>query len=82
MKKSFNKNSFIEYINEIKQFSELDHKNNINNIINENITYKDLILSIQDKYGKGTNWAKQLVIIWIDKNFIYKNKFNKYEKRY
>jgi hypothetical protein len=82
MKKSFNKNSFITYINEIKQFTELDHKNNINNIINESINYKDLIHLIQEKYGKGTNWAKQLIIIWIDKEYINKNKSNRYEKRY
>jgi hypothetical protein len=65
-----------------KQFTELDHKNIINQLIYGPIAYKDLIADIQEQHAKGTNWAKQLCKIWIDKKYIYKNEANLYEKRY
>jgi hypothetical protein len=65
-----------------KQFTELDHKNIINQLIYGPIAYKDLIAVIQEQNAKGTNWAKQLCKIWIDKKYIYKNENNFYEKRY
>ena len=65
-----------------KQFTELDHKNIINQLIYGPITYKDLIADIQEQHAKGMNWAKQLCKIWIDKKYIYKNEANLYEKRY
>ena len=65
-----------------KQFTELDHKNIINQLIYGPISYKDLIADIQEQNAKGTNWAKQLCKIWIDKKYIYKNEANLYEKRY
>jgi hypothetical protein len=65
-----------------KQFTELDHKNIINQLIYGPISYKDLIADIQEQHAKGMNWAKQLCKIWIDKKFIYKNEANLYEKRY
>jgi hypothetical protein len=69
-------------IKQPKQFTELDHKNIINQLIYGPISYKDLIADIQEQNAKGTNWAKQLCKIWIDKKFIYKNENNLYEKRY
>jgi hypothetical protein len=65
-----------------KQFTELDHKNIINVLLTVPVSYKDLIADIQEQNAKGTNWAKQLCKIWIDKKFIYKNENNLYEKRY
>jgi hypothetical protein len=65
-----------------KQFTELDHKNIINQLIYGPTTYKDLIADIQEQHAKGMNWAKQLCKIWIDKKYIYKNEANLYEKRY
>lgn len=65
-----------------KQFTELDHKNLINQLIYSPISYKDLIADIMEQNAKGTNWAKQLCKIWIDKKYIYKNENNLYEKRY
>jgi hypothetical protein len=69
-------------IKQPKQFTELDHKNIINQLIYGPITYKDLIADIQEQHAKGMNWAKQLCKIWIDKKYIYKNENNLYEKRY
>jgi len=69
-------------IKQPKQFTELDHKNIINQLIYGPIAYKDLIAEIQEQNAKGTNWAKQLCKIWIDKKYIYKNELNLYEKRY
>ena len=71
-----------ETIKQPKQFTELDHKNIINQVIYGPIAYKDLIAVIQEQNAKGTNWAKQLCKIWIDKKYIYKNELNLYEKRY
>ena len=65
-----------------KQFTELDHKNIINQLIYSPTSYKDLIADIQEQHAKGMNWAKQLCKIWIDKKYIYKNEANLYEKRY
>lgn len=65
-----------------KQFTELDHKNIINQLIYGPTSYKDLIADIMEQNAKGTNWAKQLCKIWIDKKYIYKNDQNLYEKRY
>jgi hypothetical protein len=65
-----------------KQFTELDHKNIINVLLTYPISYKDLIADIMEQNAKGTNWAKQLCKIWIDKKYIYKNENNLYEKRY
>ena len=65
-----------------KQFTELDHKNIINQLIYGPTSYKDLIADIQEQHAKGMNWAKQLCKIWIDKKYIYKNEANLYEKRY
>jgi hypothetical protein len=65
-----------------KQFTELYHKSLINVLVFHPISYKDLIADIQEQHAKGTNWAKQLCKIWIDKKFIYKNEANLYEKRY
>lgn len=65
-----------------KQFTELDHKNIINQLIYGPTSYKDLIADIQEQHAKGMNWAKQLCKIWIDKKYIYKNESNLYEKRY
>jgi hypothetical protein len=82
MKRAFNQSNFDWYIEEIKQFTEIDHKNIINQIIKNSITYKELILSIQQQLNKGLNWSKQLLKIWLQKNYIYKNKSNLYEKRF
>jgi len=71
-----------EAVKQPKQFTELDHKNIINQLIKTPITYKELIAEIQEQYAKGTNWAKLLCKIWIDKKYIYKNETNLYEKRY
>jgi hypothetical protein len=71
-----------EAIKHPKQFTELDHKNIINQLIYSPTSYKDLIAEIQEQQAKGTNWAKQLCKIWIDKKYIYKNEANLYEKRY
>jgi hypothetical protein len=65
-----------------KQFTELDHKNIINQLIYGPTSYKDLIADIQEQHAKGMNWAKQLCKIWIDKKYIFKNEANLYEKRY
>jgi hypothetical protein len=71
-----------EPIKQPKQFTELDHKNIINVLLTVPVSYKDLITDIQEQNAKGTNWAKQLCKIWIDKKYIYKNEANLYEKRY
>jgi hypothetical protein len=64
-----------------KQFTELDHKNIINVLLTYPVSYKDLIADIMEQNAKGTNWAKQLCKIWIDKKYITKVN-NEYIKNY
>lgn len=63
-------------------FNEMNHKKMILQILAIEKPYKDLILEIQEVTAKGTNYAKKLCKIWIEKNLIVKNYNNLYEKRF
>jgi len=63
-------------------FNEMNHKKMILQILAIEKPYKDLIAEIQEVTAKGTNYAKKICKIWIEKNLITKNFNNLYEKRF
>jgi hypothetical protein len=63
-------------------FNEMTHKKMILQVLAIEKPYKDIISEIQEVTAKGTNYAKKLCKIWIEKNLITKNYNNLYEKRF
>jgi hypothetical protein len=63
-------------------FNEMNHKKIILQTLAIEKSYKDLILEIQEVTAKGTNYAKKLCKIWIEKNLITKNYKNDYQKNF
>jgi hypothetical protein len=60
--------------------STIEHNNLIYQVIKKPMQYKDLIEEIQAITAKGTNYAKGIVKIWIEKNLIHKTD-NGYENK-
>lgn len=63
-------------------FNEMNHKKMILQILAIEKNYKDLVAEIQEVTAKGTNYAKKLCKIWIEKNLITKNYNNVYQKNF
>jgi hypothetical protein len=63
-------------------FNEMTHKKMILQVLAIEKNYKDLVSEIQEVTAKGTNYAKKLCKIWIEKNLITKNYKNDYQKNF
>lgn len=59
--------------NDPLKFNEMNHKKLILQVLSIEKNYKDLISEIQEVTAKGTNYAKKLCKIWIEKNYIQKD---------
>lgn len=68
--------------NDPLNFNEMNHKKMILKILAIEKPYKDVIAEIQELTAKGTNYAKKLCKIWIEKNLITKNYKNDYQKNF
>lgn len=64
------------------ELNEMQHKKLILQVLVLEKPYKDLISEIQEVTAKGTNYAKKLCKIWIEKNLIIKNYKNDYQKNF
>lgn len=58
--------------NDPLNFNEMNHKKMILQVLAIEKNYKDLIAEIQEVTAKGTNYAKKLCKVWIEKNYIQK----------
>ena len=63
-------------------FNEMNHKKMILQVLAIEKNYKDLVAEIQEVTAKGTNYAKKICKIWIEKNLITKNYNNVYQKNF
>lgn len=55
-----------------EDLTPMEHNNLIYQVIKRPMQYKDLIEEIQATTAKGTNYAKGIVKMWIEKNWIHK----------
>ena len=62
-----------------KDLTELEHKALIFQVLKDPQSYKDLIAEIQERSAKGINFAKEIVKIWIQKNYVRKDANNNYK---
>jgi hypothetical protein len=61
-----------------KDFTEMEHKALLWQVLKDPVSYKELIEELQERTGKGLNYSKEIVKIWIAKNYIRKNAENNY----
>lgn len=61
-----------------KDFTEMEHKALMWQVLKDAQSYKDLIEDLQERTAKGINFSKELVKIWIAKNYIRKDSNNNY----
>lgn len=61
-----------------KDFTEMEHKALIFQVLKDPQPYKDLIAEIQERSAKGINFAKEICKIWISKNYVRKDSNNNY----
>jgi hypothetical protein len=59
--------------------TEMEHKALIFQVLKDSLSYKELIAEIQERSAKGINFSKEIVKIWIAKNYIRKDQHNNYK---
>ena len=69
-----------ETVKKPKDYTELEHKTLINQILKDPLSYKDLIAEIQERTAKGVSFAKEMCKIWIAKSYIKKDSKNNYKQ--
>lgn len=61
------------------EYTELEHKTLINQILKDPLKYKDIIAEIMERTAKGMSFSKEICKIWISKAYIKKDSANNYK---